>query len=104
MDYTGDPESNQHPNQHDRDQLDTIYHNDPGSFNSWAPAPVDDGSAGGKGNGGGKGKNGKNGEVPGLVISAWGNAISTDGKGRPDLFELDLGNGNKVFTHVFSAD
>ena len=40
MDYTGDPESNQHPNQHDRDQLDTIYHNDPGSFNSWAPAPV----------------------------------------------------------------
>ena len=84
-------------------QLDDIYHNGD-SFNSWAPAPVDDGSGGGKGNGGGKGKNGKNGEAPGRQISEWGKAISTDGKGRPDLFELDLGNGNKVFTHVFWAD
>ena len=51
----------------------------------------------------GNGK-GKKGEAPGLVISEWGKAISTDGKGRPDLFEVDLGNGNKVFTHVFWAD
>ena len=39
-----------------------------------------------------------------MVISEWGTAISTDGKGRPNLFALDLGNGNKVFTHVFWAD
>ena len=24
-----------------------------------------------------------------------------DGKGRPDVFELDLGNGKKKITHVF---
>ncbi len=103
MDYTSNPAgppSNLEPDKHDYDQLVDIYHNGD-SFNSWAPAPVDDGSGGGKGNGGGKGKNG---EAPGLVISEWGKAISTDGKGRPDLFQLDLGNGNKVFTHVFWAD
>jgi hypothetical protein len=41
---------------------------------------------------------------PGNEISQWGKAISTDGKGRPDLFELDLGNGNKHFTHVIWAN
>ncbi|MDA0988215.1 MAG: hypothetical protein O2783_03600 [Chloroflexi bacterium] len=96
MDYTSSPESNQHPNQHDYDQLDLIYAH-PDSFNSWAPAPVDGGSGGGHGKG-------KKGNAPGLVISEWGKAISTDGKGRPDLFEVDLDNGNKVFTHVFWAD
>ena len=98
MDYTSSPESNQHPNQHDYDELAAIYdHLD--SFDSWAPAPVDDGSGGGKGNG-----KGKKAEAPGMVISEWGKSISTDAKGRPDLFELDLGGGNKVFTHVFWAD
>ena len=102
MDYSNDPESNQHPNQHDYDQLAAIYgHLD--SFDSWAPAPVDDGSGSGKGNGKGNGK-GKKGEAPGLAISQWGKAVSTDGKGRPDLFERDLGNGNKAFTHVLWAD
>jgi hypothetical protein len=101
MDYTSSPASNQHPNQHDYDQLGSIYAHLDG-FNSWAPAPVDGGSGGG-GNGK-KGGKGKNGEAPGLVISEWGKAVSTDGKGRPDLFELVLGNGNKVFTHVFWAD
>ena len=104
MDYTNNPDSEQqHPNQHDYDQLAAIYHNGD-TFNSWAPEPpVDDGSGGGNGNGKGNGK-GKKGEAPGMVVSEWGKAISTDAKGRPNLFELDLGNGNKVFTHVFWAD
>ena len=97
MDYASDPESNQSPNQHDYDQLAAIYgHLD--TFDSWAAAPVD---GGGKPKGNGKGKKGT---PPGLAISEWGKAISTDGKGRPDLFEVDLGNGNKAFTHVLWAD
>ena len=104
MDYTSSPGSNQHPDQHDYDQLDSIYaHTD--SFDSYVGAPVGGDDDGGKGNNG-KGNNGKSGKggAPGFVISEWGKAISTDGKGRPDLFELDLGNGNKVFTHVFWAN
>ena len=78
-----------------------IYHN-ADSFNSWAPPPVDDGSGDG-GGGNGKGK-GKKGEPPGKDISEWGKAIGKDGKGRSNLFERDLGKGNKVFTHVLWAD
>ena len=102
MDYTSSPWSNQHPDQHDYDQLAAIYTHLDG-YNSWASAPVDDGSGSVKGNGKGGGK-GKKGDPPGQDISQWGKAISTDGKGRPDLFELDLGKGNKVFTHVLWAD
>lgn len=104
MDYTGNPLSNQHPNDHDYDVLAAKYaHLD--SFDSWAEAPVDDGSGVGNGNGRGGGNgNGKKGDPPGQDISQWGKAISTDGKGRPDLFELDLGNGNKAFTHVLWAN
>lgn len=102
MDYTSSPGPNQHPNTHDYEELDDIYGGHLDSFDSWMPAPVDDGSGGGNGKGNGRG-NGK-GNAPGLLTSEWGKAISTDGKGRPDLFVQDLGNGNKAFTHVFWAD
>ena len=46
----------------------------------------------------------KKGEPPGQEIRQWGKAISTDGKGRPDLFEFDLGNGDRLFTHVLWAN
>ncbi|MDA0769643.1 MAG: hypothetical protein BZY79_01125 [SAR202 cluster bacterium Casp-Chloro-G4] len=98
MDYSSSPGSNQNPNQHDYDMLASMYaHLD--AFDSYSAAPIDGGS--GEGNGNGRGKKG---EAPGLVMSEWGKAISTDGKGRPDLFEVDLGNGNKVLTHVFWAN
>jgi len=42
MDYTTDPSTNQHPNKHDYDELDTIY------------SHLDGGSGGGGGGGGGK--------------------------------------------------
>ena len=102
MDYTGDPESNQHPDDHDFATLDGIYIYGDG-FDSWSLAPAAD-EGGGKGNKGKNGKNNKNGNPPGADIRQWGKAISNDGKGRPDLFELDLGNGNRLFTHVFWAD
>jgi len=98
MDYTSDPVGNEHPNQHDYDQLDIIYeHLD--DFNTWAPAPADD-DGGGKGNNG----KGKKGEPPGQSVREWGKCISKDGKGRCDLFELDLSNGKKLVTHVTWAD
>ena len=31
----------------------------------------------------------------------WGRAIAFDRSGRPDTFQLDLGNGHKKITHVF---
>ena len=101
MDYTDFPDgggtggalSNLKPNDHDKAQLLAMYGADDG------------GKGGGKDGGGGKpnGK-GKPSSPPGNDISQWGKAISTDGKGRPDLFELDLGGGNKLFTHVIWAN
>lgn len=92
-DYTSSPESNQRPNQHDYDELALKYaHLD--DEDSWAPAPVDDG-----GSGGGKGKNGKNKRGS----DEWGRAVASDAGGRPNLFELDLGNGTRVLTRVIWA-
>ena len=94
MDYTDYPEgggtggalSNLHPNQHDYDQLDAVY--------------------GGENGGGGGPPDGKSkpSSPPGNGISQWGQAIGTDGNGRPDRFKLDLGGENKLFTHVIWAN
>lgn len=85
MDYTSNPESNQHPNQHDFDQLETIYtHLD--------TAVIGDG-------GGNSGCNPKSPKCnPAVVPSAWGRLVSKHGP--QEVFELDLGNGNKQVTHV----
>lgn len=92
MDYTSDPDgppSNEHPNQHDYDQLLTIYtHLD--SFttagmttNQMPPAANDIDFEG-----------------PGQ----WGRKIRSTNGGRTELFVLDFGHGNKVFTFVIWAD
>ena len=87
MDYTSNPGSNQHPNAHDYEMLETIYaHLDTTttvaqSVSSSAMPDVDlDGPR------------------------AWGKEIRRSHDGRASLFERDLGNGNKVFTHVFWAE
>ena len=96
MDYTDDPDGtgargpygNNHPNQHDYDQLVTIY------------------SSNKRGEDGGGGCNPKSpkcnpasapGNPPGNP-RAWGRLVS--GHGGIEVFEKDLGNGNKVITHV----
>ena len=97
MDYTSNPNgppSNLHPDLHDLDVLTGKY--------AHLNEVKDDDDGGKKGNNGGK--KGKKGEPPGQDVRQWGKAISTDGKGRPDLFEKDLGNGDKLFTHVLWAD
>ena len=85
MDYTNDPSSNQHPNQHDYDQLVTIYsHLDSvttvGSVTAAAPSPA---------------------ELE--RQDQWGRALRLDGRGRPVLFERSLGGGHAVFTFVIWA-
>jgi hypothetical protein len=104
MDYTGDPAgppSNEHPNQHDFDELETIY------------AHLDEGGGGGGGRGGGgRGRGaapGQTGQLPapatsfepGDQPSQWGQLMRANARGA--MFELDLGNGQRVFTFVIWA-
>ncbi|HEU4892599.1 MAG TPA: hypothetical protein VFT47_13680 [Vicinamibacterales bacterium] len=93
MDYTSDPDgggfygpTNEHPNKHDYDQLDTIYrHLDGtstvGSFGVVA-SPQD-----------------KENEP-----ENWGQLVRRSRNGRVEIYELDLGKGRRIFTHVFWAD
>lgn len=82
MDYTNDPASNQHPNQHDYDQLVTIYsHLD--STNTATSAP------------------------PGFANADvhaqenWGEKVNDNGKTA--VYVRDFGNGYKIFTFVIWA-
>lgn len=82
MDYTSDPDSNQHPNKHDYDELELIYaHLDTSSTLSRTLFP----SQG-------------NFENP----SEWGRLVKK--QGRVAVFERDFGLGNKLFTFVIYAD
>jgi hypothetical protein len=93
MDYTNDPDggaygpSNEHPDQHDFDQLVTIYtHLDSSTTAAAARASAA--------------------AAPELGDDPrdWGEVIERDGKGRPTHFRKDLGHGQKVFTFVIYAD
>lgn len=96
MDYTDDPDgtlknqlSNEHPNQHDYDQLETIYSH----LDSAATLPQSLLGAA------------ENRSDDDLENSAeWGKGIRRDGRGRTSLYELDLGQGEKVFTFVFWSE
>lgn len=90
MDYTGDPDgtlknqlSNEHPNQHDYDQLETIY------------THLDSITTVGQIRPQGKGNHDDAADVDG-----WGKSIRKDEKGKTSLYEDDLGKGDKVFTFI----
>jgi hypothetical protein len=97
MDYTNDPDgtisgqlSNEHPNQHDYDELQTIYaHLDStttvssSKAASQLPAAMRDIEFAGPGQ--------------------WGRLVATTRNGRTAIYELDFGGGNKVFTFVILA-
>ncbi|MGE5837386.1 MAG: hypothetical protein ACM4AI_23130 [Acidobacteriota bacterium] len=101
MDYTNDPDgppSNEHPNFHDYEQLESIY------------AHLDGG--GGTGGGGrGRGRAGAPNVPPPFqpifdpiqvdTPRQWGRLIR--GNARGSLFDLDLGNGDHIFTFVIWA-
>ena len=86
MDYTDDPDgppSNEHPNTHDYDQLETIY--------SHLDAVTTVGQiVSGRGNA--------------QDVENWGKSVRQDGKGRTSVYERDLGKGEKEFTFVFWAE
>lgn len=85
MDYTNSPSSNQHPNAHDYEQLQSIYsHTDASSataMESDAPPAMEQLYLAGPGQ--------------------WGRVMSRYADGRPSRYELDFGRGHKIITHVF---
>lgn len=86
MDYTSDPSTNQHPNQHDYEMLEAIYaHFDSGTTVSQTPSSNRQ-------------------EVDHSDPSTWGKRIRTSSDGHDALYERDLGKGNKIFTFVIWAN
>jgi hypothetical protein len=82
MEYTNNPAGNEHPDQHDYDELLTIYNHVDSA--ATATAMKAQPSQQGLGN----------------SMADWGRVIGTDKQGHWNKFERDLGNGVKVITHV----
>ena len=89
MDYTDRPLGNEHPNQHDYDQLVDIYTHGDDSSALTASGPGKSGAS----------ASGFGGDTP----ADWGRAVDRDAQGRPHYFVQDLGGGNRKITHVFWA-
>jgi hypothetical protein len=89
MDYTNNPGTNQHPNQHDYDELVIIYtHTD--SFTSVGLRPSDAPSA--------------MFDIDFSGPDQWGKVIEGSREEHTTVHELDFGGGNKVLTFVIWAD
>jgi hypothetical protein len=97
MDYTNDPDggpggasetdpSNEHPNAHDYEQIETIY------------AHLDSTTTIGQTTGRGAGA------ATQLDRNQFGRLVRSTNGGRTELYVLDLGAGQRVFTHVIWAD
>lgn len=103
MDYTSDPDgppSNEHPDSHDFQQLETIYlHLD--SSNSYS-ASVNT-NFGIRTVGAQPAAPSASADEAGDSPAEWGRAIGNDGHGRPNLFMQDLGGGKRKITHVLWA-
>lgn len=88
MDYTNNPlgpPSNEHPNQHDYDEIDTIYaHADSTTTIGLATGP---GAAASQ-----------------IDRGQFGQLVRSTNGGRTELYVLDLGGGQKIFTHVIWAN
>lgn len=87
MDYTSSPSTNQHPNQHDYDQLETIYaHLDAVNTakNSVSSARARD--------------------LDVADRADWGKEVRKDKKGNASVYKRELQGGEKVFTFVIWAD
>jgi hypothetical protein len=108
MDYTNAPAggvyngfdygpSNEHPNNHDYDELKIIYNHDDGYTTATTATNF------GIRQVGRTVPQTPHSEGIGDTPAEWGRAIHTDRLGRPDVFEKDFGNGQKALTHVFWA-
>jgi hypothetical protein len=93
MDYTNDPSTNQHPNQHDYDELVTIYeHLD--TVNTALSSVF---SAAGRAMSVGQ-------DIDHNNPSAWGKAVKQDAQGRNSVYERELLDGSTIVTFVVWAD
>jgi hypothetical protein len=98
MDYTSNPLSNQHPNQHDYDMLETIYaHLDSTNTSSQTSSQTASDDVD-------HNEQTASDDVDHNDPKSWGKNIKNSSDGRPSLFVRDLGNGKKVFTHVLWAN
>lgn len=83
MDYTNDPSTNQHPNQHDYEELEIIYsHLD--SFTTVGAAP-------------------RHGAASLDERDSWGREVARSHNGRTSVFERNLSQNTKVVTFVIWA-
>lgn len=98
MDYTNDPSTNQHPNQHDYDQLEAIYAHLDSVNTVFASVGGDDGGGNGKGKPSNVGQ-----DIDLDDPSAWGQAVRQDAQGKNSLYVRHLGGTEKVFTFVVWA-
>jgi hypothetical protein len=94
MDYTNNPGTNQHPNQHDYAMLEEIYDHTHAAQTNFAIREV--------------GKAPPQAGVPneaagGESPAEWGRAIHFDGQGRPDVYVKEIAPGRKMITHVLWA-
>jgi hypothetical protein len=80
MDYTNDPSTNQHPNQHDYAELVTIY--------SHTDSTTTVGQA-------------TTGTSNGLAADSWGQSVAAShADGRSSVYVRDLGAGSRLVTFV----
>jgi hypothetical protein len=86
MDYTRDPSTNQHPNQHDYDELVTIYSHLDSFTTVGAALPTSATPAVG--------------DSP----ASWGKLVAGSASHGSGLYVRDFGNGNLFVTHVFWAN
>lgn len=84
MDYTNNPESNQHPNRHDFDQLESIYAHLDATSTVGAAAP-------------------SSGQARGAAAGAFGRLVASTHNGRVQTFVRDLGNGRLEISRVIWA-
>ncbi len=85
MDYTNLPDSNQHPNAHDFEQLSNIYsHLDGSTTLAATPASI--------------------GQDTFDTPETWGRKTHSSNAGKHEQFERDLGNGNILITEVIWVD
>lgn len=87
MDYTSNPESNQHPNDHDYEELALIYAHLDSTTTVAAASASTPAAAGSRG-----------------APAAWGRLVQITNHGHGAWFLRDLGAGNVILTHVFWAD
>jgi hypothetical protein len=82
MEYTNIPAGNEHPDSHDYNQLLAIYNHLEAASTTSTTAHQ---------------------QAMGNSQAQWGKAVGVDKHGRQNRYVKDLGNGNKVITHVLWA-